>query len=830
MAILRGFPPSNTISPSVRIAEKDLSFIAPEQSFHRAGLVGFASKGPINIPTVIRTKRQLNTIFGFPHPESSDPYLIYAAEQYLLVANELYIVRVGDEEPASAECAQTAEVDIPSAGNAIVVTAENAAGAGYTFADKVYLRWRLNGVLSSKTIYEEAGTYTAAQLAEDLNAQLVSSQPDGTLVNNFGIEFGVDDDTLDAIDQRLIVYTTFSYGPDATLEFVSVADSIYGPTSVPGLGTGMLPAEIVGGNDSWPDDGYTAPGTFDLTDVSGPLTFNIVIDGTDVTAIDNVEQVIDLTEIYGSNPGSVDVTDLAAAITAAIEAGDFGLTGGFEAVAVDGTNLEFRTLHSGRDAKLLVKNDSGLLTVFGFDDPEEVTLDTPSDADPLVPVEVTYYATAEGFSPEGPFGASGYVYGIVDGTNAVGVTTFTVKAESAGIEGNATQVLFTNDVREGVFSVEVYNNGVQVESWGNLTKDSTSRYYVETFLALVSDFIRVEDDTSVLGGPKAKDDTGATIIYTLVGGSDGIPSDPDDQDTILVGNQLGYTGMYALSEPEQIDIDVIAVPGHASTNVIMGLLDVCQNMRMDCLAIIDPPFGLTVDEIVSWQNGTHPLNSTRFDSDFGALYWPWVKIRDTYNNIDVWVPPSGSILAVYARNDQIGAPWFAPAGLTRGIVPGITDVFSRPTLEERDLMYSNRNCINPIVQFSDISDFVVWGQKTLQRLPTALDRVNVRRLMFVAEKRIRAASRQLLFEPHDETLHRQFINIATKILGEIRLGRGITDFIIQADWELNTPDVVDRNEFRARIGIQPVHAVEFIFIEFSIHRTGDWGSTSDTTF
>ena len=91
MAILRGFPPSNTISPSVRITEKDLSFIAPDQSFHRAGLVGFASKGPINVPTLVQSRRQLNTVFGYPHPEAGDPYLMYAAEQYLLVASELYV-------------------------------------------------------------------------------------------------------------------------------------------------------------------------------------------------------------------------------------------------------------------------------------------------------------------------------------------------------------------------------------------------------------------------------------------------------------------------------------------------------------------------------------------------------------------------------------------------------------------------------------------------------------------------------------------------------------------------------------------------------------------
>jgi hypothetical protein len=284
--------------------------------------------------------------------------------------------------------------------------------------------------------------------------------------------------------------------------------------------------------------------------------------------------------------------------------------------------------------------------------------------------------------------------------------------------------------------------------------------------------------------------------------------------------------MFALSEPEQTDIDIIACPGHSSTTVVTELIRVCADYRQDCLAIIDPPFGLTVQEIIHWQNGVHPLNTVRLDSDFAALYWPWVKIRDNFNGIDVWVPPSGSIMAVYANSDNIAAPWFAPAGVTRGQVPGITDVFSRPTLAERDLMYGNRNAINPIVQFTDLTGFLVWGQKTLQRLPTALDRVNVRRLMFTAEKRIRGASRQLLFDPNDELFQARFVSLATGILREIQVGRGITDFVILADSTINTPDVVDRNEFRARIGIQPTRAAEFIFIEFSVNRTGSFADST----
>jgi hypothetical protein len=917
MAILKGFPPSNTISPSVRITEKDLSFIAPDQSFHRAGLVGFASKGPINIPTVIRSRRQLNTVFGYPHPEQGDPYLVYAAEQYLLVANELYVVRVADTDPVSWERAKTAEVNIPSAGGEVIFVS-NTAGP-YSLDKDMYFRWRLNGVLSSKTLVAladanhpdpvvQSGGYSASQLAEDLNLQIDPSVDGieffstltrtnfvegesqttadvdnsatfnlenggivagsitgrvlvgGVVIQSFSVnsEGGfsfrqVAASSVKAVSgsvnlatgtitlgyngnlpgggsspssgangvfvdykytetfstTRIGVRTTFSFGPRASLELVSVADALYGPTEVDedsnvhvsptGLGSGMTPAQFTGSKSA----------TFDFTTLSD-FDLQVVVDGTDSVLVDNVNQVIDLSLLGSSS--AVTVAEVVNAINDAVSGGE--VPGGFEAVAV-GDFVSIRTLHSGKDARLLVKSESSVFELLGFDAPLVDPTDDESDAG--------LYVTAEGVSPSGVSGdVAVSTYGLVRGdSNRYGDVSVTLTADSAGIEGNATQVVIKNNIREGNFIMEVYNNGVQVESWGNLSKDETSRYYVETFLSLVSDFVRATDNSSNLSPPL--DGT-----YTLSGGSDGIPSDPDDQDYFLIGNPIGSTGIYSLSEPEQIDLDIVAVPGHSSTGVVLALIDMVQNMRMDAMAIVDAPFGLTVKEIVAWQNGSHPLNTTRFDSDFAALYWPWVKIRDTFNNVDVWVPPSGSVMAVYARNDALAAPWFAPAGVNRGVVPGITDVFSRPTLEERDLMYGNRNAINPIVQYADFQDYVVWGQKTLQRRPTALDRVNVRRLMFVIEKRIRQASKFLLFEPHDEIFRARFVDIATAILQEIQVGRGLTDFIIKADEELNTPDVIDRNEFRARIGVQPTKAVEFMFIEFSIHRTGSFEAGSDT--
>jgi uncharacterized protein len=808
MAILRGFPPSNTISPSVRIAEKDLSFIAPNQTFHRGALVGFASKGPINIPTLVSTSRQLHTMFGYPHPDVSDPFLLYAAEQYLNSASELYIVRVADEEAVSNERAESAYIDVPSAGSVVEIISK-LAGV-YTFSTDSFFRWRLNTVLSSKTLVVASGTYTTNELATALNDQLDTI--------NDGIIFFVH--TV-GIDTYIGVKTVWAYGPNSSLELVSVKDSIYGEGAVTGLGVGMTQAEVVASNYGY--SGTTADaedGIFNFSGMTG-LNIQIVVDGTESPLIDNVVQFVDLSAFDGT--ADVSLADIVTAINDQRISSEGGLTagtlpGGWVASSMEisgKTYLAFTTKHYGRDARLRVKAVGIALDVFAMN------TSTVTGSSPVQSSAVAVNGEISNSDSD--------VGGIIVGSDNVGMSqiTFTVYADSPGIEGNRTQVKIKNNSNENNFTMEVYSNGVQVESWGSLTKDPASNYYVESYLAQVSDYVRVVDATDI-SSPPLDSVTYSPLsgAYSLSGGADGIPSDPEKQDDLIIGSALGYTGIYALSEPEQIDIDLIAAPGHSSTNVVMALIDLCQNVRMDCIAIIDPPFGLTVKEIVQWQNGAHPLNPDRFDSDFAALYWPWVKIRDTFNLLDVWVPPSGAVMATIAQSDGLSAPWFAPAGINRGVVSNILDVYDRPSLEERDLMYGNRNCVNPIVQFVDIGGFVIFGQKTLQRRPTALDRINVRRLMLTVEKRLRTESRSLIFEPNDDIFRQRFTIIASGILDGIQVGRGITAYQIKADTELNTPDVIDRNEFRARIGIQPVRSAEFIFLEFSIHRTGSFAETA----
>ena len=776
MALLKGFPPSNTISPSVRIAERDLSFYGSVLNSGTTGaFVGFASKGPINLPTMVNSQGDLNRIFGYPHPDTGDPYLLYAASQHLRSSQSCYMLRVAETNTVIDYAATIATVDLIAAGSNVEIHS-NFIGAynTYVISNDAFFRWKLNGSLASKIIVVPAGTYTASEIVDLLNDQLI--------IDVDGIEFFV---FTDGASDTIGIRSVWAYGNEASIEFVSVLNSLYGEDSEVGLGTGMLTADSIGDSLKYPtSDPYQADGLYDFTGLTSQ-SLEVVVDGTDNPNIDGVIQVISLASLEGVNQP---IADVVSAINIEI----LNLPGGFYAKDAGG-KLGFRTLHNGRDAKILIKTNPTAKVLFGFTG-----------------------ITGIGVSPAGSSADINVdTLGIITGVSETTDVSMTITADTVGIDGNDTAILIENDPETGNFNLRVFNKGSQVEAWGQLSKNPGSRYYIETYLNLVSDYIRAIDNTLVAAPPANNGSDGAV----LTGGTDGIPPDPDDQDSLLIGNRVSYTGLWSLSEPDQVIIDVVAVPGHSSTRVVKALIDMCTE-RGDAFAIIDPPFGLTVSEIIQWSNGVHPLNNFPLNSDFAALYWPWLMINDVDNGINVWVPPSGSVCGVYAQNDRTAGPWFAPAGLSRGVLNNVLDVYNRPSLAERDLMYGNGNAINPIVTFADTNGFVIFGQKTLQRRPTSLDRVNVRRMMFYIERQIKNSAKSLLFEPNDESTRNQFVSLAKRVLDSVKISRGLTAYKVECDEKLNTADVIDRNELRAKIGVIPTKAVEFIFIEFTLQRTG----------
>jgi hypothetical protein len=274
----------------------------------------------------------------------------------------------------------------------------------------------------------------------------------------------------------------------------------------------------------------------------------------------------------------------------------------------------------------------------------------------------------------------------------------------------------------------------------------------------------------------------------------------------------------SLGNADEFDINLIVTPGifrEQHSYVTELVIDMCET-RQDCFYIMDnvvfPASNQTVGLIDAAINSVATI-----DSNYVGTYYPWVKILDTNTNKIISVPPSVVLPAVYAANDNSAAEWYAPAGLNRGGIPTAVQVLDRVTHSERDTLYEGR--VNPIAAFPG-QGICVWGQKTLQIAPSALDRINVRRLLINLKKFIASSSNYLVFEQNVASTRNRFLNIVNPYLESVQQRNGIYAFQVKMDAENNTPDLIDRNILYGQIYIQPTRTAEFIILDFNILPTG----------
>lgn len=306
------------------------------------------------------------------------------------------------------------------------------------------------------------------------------------------------------------------------------------------------------------------------------------------------------------------------------------------------------------------------------------------------------------------------------------------------------------------------------------------------------------------------------------GQANGIPVDPafsSELDSAVIGNPALSTGIYAFQNPESIDISLLMTPGFTTGAVIGTALQMCES-RGDVLYIVDPPFGLRPQQVVDWHNGmlTSDLN-TAINSSYGSLYWSWVKIFDQFSSEDIWIPPSGHVSAVYSRTARETAQWFAPAGLRRGRLLTARDVEYSPSQGERDLLYGSGNAVNPVVKFPQ-DGITVWGQRTLSRSNSLLNRVGVRMLMTYVKKNLTTLLRNYVYEPNDSVLWKQVESTVSPFLADVAARRGLTAYKVVVDASNNTPERIDRNELWVSVFLKPTTAVEFIVLNLVVLRTG----------
>ena len=204
-------------------------------------------------------------------------------------------------------------------------------------------------------------------------------------------------------------------------------------------------------------------------------------------------------------------------------------------------------------------------------------------------------------------------------------------------------------------------------------------------------------------------------------------------------------------------------------------------------------------------------------TSYAAVYGNWLKTNDVSADKQVWVPSSGFVASVFANTTQNAFPWVAPAGFNRGTLNNVLDVAINPTQKQRDLLY--RINVNPIAFFPG-DGYVVFGQKTLFNKPSAFDRINVRRLFLTLEKATKAVLKYYLFEGNTFTTRTRVVNSLAPIFTQAKNNDGLYDYRIVCDERNNTPDVIDNNEMRLSIYIQPVRTAEFILADFVATRTG----------
>tara|TARA_R110002074_G_scaffold3273_10_gene17581 strand:- start:2184 stop:4004 length:1821 start_codon:yes stop_codon:yes gene_type:complete len=450
--------------------------------------------------------------------------------------------------------------------------------------------------------------------------------------------------------------------------------------------------------------------------------------------------------------------------------------------------------------------------------------------------------------------ATGQVYG-TNGLLSNG-TSDNVRWEIANInKGTGTFSLY---IRRGN---DTDNAKVVLETWNNLSLDPKSNNYIrkvigdsvytvgdvgttDPYLQLSGDYANKSAYVYVSANQKTIDylDTNgntssltnsiglytaslpAAVSGTFIGGNDGaIEAAPKFFDEISDNNVQGYnmsattagykTALYLLKNQDQYDINMILVPGmtQANDSALTTLTKEIAEARGDAFFIVDPEVhGQT-------SVATAAGRSEELISSYGAMYWPWVKIFASRLGKNVWVPASVVMGGVIAFNDKVAAEWYAPAGLNRGGISSAIQAERGLTHANRDTLYESR--INPLATFPG-QGVVVWGQKTLQKRATALDRVNVRRLLINLKKFVASTTKYLVFENNTSTTRNRFLSTVNPYMEQVQQNQGLYAFKVIMDESNNTPDVIDRNIMKGEVYIQPAKAAEFIVVDFNIMPTG----------
>ena len=461
-------------------------------------------------------------------------------------------------------------------------------------------------------------------------------------------------------------------------------------------------------------------------------------------------------------------------------------------------------------------------------------------------------------------GAAGSV-AISDGDTDgfLAATSVTVNAEVPGVDtgiANSDKILFVSKEKGSacnkiaiqktsrlnpitfatIHKVEVFYDGNSVEVFDNVSLNVTDPKFFATVMNADPDnggskWVTVyTQDKDANGNVVFQDNldgafysfgTGVTqgtfnastpfgTTFDFLVGTDGVPSDAATTASLFVG-ALSIDG--DLGNMDEYDFHILITPDAPIVQVQEAAIALTA-FRKDFLYLVDPPFGFTSSNVLEWHNGQGHGRSTALNTSFGALYWPWLKDYNSFANEYVWCPPSVFMAEKLMEVDVNYGPWAAPAGDSRGKL-NASDYETSPNFSVREKIYGDLNAVNPFVYFSS-KGLEIYGQKTLLRESSSLNRVSVRRMIIYASKLIKKAMEAYLFEPHIPDTWKRATAAITAILEPIKQAGGIDQYKVVIDGTTNTADVIAQNIMKGVLKIIPTNTVEIIELTLQVHKSG----------
>jgi hypothetical protein len=752
------------VSPGVFTRENDLSFLPSGISQIGAAVVGPTEKGPAFVPTLITTQAEYESIFGTP----KDYYTGYAVQNYLRDAGAVTVVRVGGIGGYVATGSAAVTVEDEDGNRKIVAIIQNTDPSETGNIVINYDSGNEFDVVADGNTYTMNWKKSAADSVDDvLGTTPTFGKSAYTLMYFESSSLGYTSNNLTVIDGDISLgYQPYNF--DATF-----------------AATPYVKSQLYNGTDRYDlfrietiADGDVENTRFKIqisnvkNGASGSYgSFSLILrDFNDTDKRKTILEQYNNINLDPTSPNFIarrigDIKTTIDAVGKITEDGDYANRSKYIRVKMSSTSYPVSAMPFGHDAyDLPINLSSGNRQYF--------------------PTVVFTAASS---------GSSIYSSGFDFETANIKDNNLNYLRPIPGTTGKGSNYVFGLDgVSQGVNGTE-YNVGLSAE----ITNDSSALAARNFCLAFQGGFNGLDPRVSINKG--ADIDESNTQGFNCNGST-------------AKGSQAYAKALNAIQNADEYDINLLITPGiirEFHQYVSDKAIDICE-AREDVFYIADfVGADAAIADAVQTAAGV--------DSNYVATYYPWIKTVDSSTNKLVAVPPSVLLVGTFAQNDRLGAEWFAPAGLNRGGIAGAVQVLNRLTQSERDELYEGK--VNPIATFPG-QGISAFGQKTLQDNASALDRINVRRLLINLKKFVASTSRFLVFEQNTAQTRSKFLNTVNPYLEAVQQRQGLYAFRVVMDETNNTPDVIDRNILQGSVFLQPSKTAEFIVIDFNILPTG----------